>query len=338
MKARNALLIFFFLAVYFQSLILNFRQSHHIFKSRNIVHLAQKELKTFFSSWFWNKVDTYGHFGNWSKDTQKNGEVRYFTKITRQKDVEAIGDISIRLDPSFTQRVALIASELVFKSHDLEKARGVLFHSIVYYPEQLRLYRLYGEFGHIYHKKYNNHTKALRYFVKSKELLKRLNKKDYNFEDTFHIRLYAMNAGLSAYNLKKYDLAYEFYKLSGFESQSPEYTHRMEQLAFFQGDFKLLRKERVRGKKNKKAEKDFVEHKSHEGHDHSNETKLNKKPNIEEITLYNQKMKRKFLSLVPDVNESFHRPISWKTAHSILFVTIIFMLFFTLYRAKLNES
>jgi tetratricopeptide (TPR) repeat protein len=342
MKHRILLFLFVMISITFHSLILDFRQSHHVFTSRSMVQLVQKELQTFFSSWFWKKVDLYGHFGNWRKQVEKDGQVKYFSSIERQKDVEAMGEISISLDPSFTERVVLIASELALKKNDIEKARKILFHSIVYYPNQEKLYRLYGELGHICYVKLKDYDKAIRYFSKSVEELKKLNPKQYNSEDTFHIRLYGLEAGLSAFHTKDYDLAYQFYKLSGYESGTQEYNQRMEQTAMLFGDFQSMRKKREIVKREKKAEKDFVE--GHVGHDHSKGDheshegeEEQKDATQEQMIQYNQKMKQKFLSLVPEVNEKVFREISWKSSNSMLFmlITLMFAFNFYLQRQKL---
>lgn len=346
MKLRVFLFLFVMISIYFHSLILDFRQKHHVFTSRNMVHLVQQELQTFFSSWFWKKVDLYGHFGNWRKQVEKDGQVKYFSSLERQKDVEAMGEISIALDPSFTERVALIASELALKQNDIAKAKKILFHSIVYYPKQVKLYRLYGELGHIYYLKRKDYKTAISYYTKSIDSLRTLNPKLYNSEDTFHIRLYGLEAGLSAFHLKDYDLAYKFYKFSGYESGTPDYNQRMEQTAMFYGDFQSLRKQREITKKHKKAEKDFVEgHKGHDhsSHDHSNhdhsehktgEHKQVKETGAKELAAFNQKMKQRFLSLVPEVNEKVFREISWKSANSMLFTLFFLIFLFSFYQNR----
>ncbi|MCJ8343940.1 hypothetical protein MJH12_00195 [bacterium] len=346
MKSRVFIALFLFLAIYFQSLLLNYRQTHHIFKSRTVIHLLQKEFQVFFSSLFWNKVDTYGHFGDWKEEIQPDGQVKYFTSIERQKDVDAMGEISVALDPSFTERVALIASELALKRDDVSKARAILFRSIVYYPDQMKLYRLYGELGHIYYFKYNNYDKALRFFEKSRQFLKRVDPKSYNFEDTFHIRLYGLSAGLSAFKLRKYDLAFQFYRMSGYESGTKEYDLKMEQIAFYYGEFKSLRKERAKTKRRKKAEKKFIDHKDHkheeegheghghEGHDHGEEIHEKKEVSSVEIALYNKKIKDQFLSLVPKINERIYSAISYQTANYLYLAIFLMIFFYSLYRVQ----
>ncbi|MCO4784018.1 MAG: hypothetical protein KC646_16945 [Candidatus Cloacimonetes bacterium] len=339
MKTRIFLFFFVMISVYFHSLILDFRQEHNVFTSRNMIHLAQKELQTFFSSWFWKKVDLYGHFGNWRKQVEEDGQIKYFSTIERQKDVEAMGDLSISLDPSFTERVVLVASEAALKQNDIEKARKILFQSIVYYPNQVKRYRLFGELGHIYFVKFKDYERAIRYFKQSVLELKKLDPKSYNSEDTFHIRLYGLEAGLSAFHLKDHDLAYQFYKLSGYESGTEEYNQRMEQTAMLFGDFQSMRKQREISKKHKQKEKNFIEgheghdHASHEGHDHDH-VKEKQEATPEQIASYNLKMKARFLSVVPEVNEKVFQAISFKSANSMLFMIIIFMFFFSFYKQR----
>lgn len=303
-----------------------------------MLHLVQKELQTFFSSWFWKKVDLYGHFGSWRKQIEKDGQIKYYSSIGRQKDVEAMGEISVSLDPSFTERVALIGSELALKQNNLEKAKKLLFHSIVYYPNQVKLYRLYGELGHIYYVKFKDYERAVRYYSKSVDHLKKLAPNLYTSEDTFHIRLYGLEAGLSAFHIKDYDLAYQFYKFSGYESGTKEYNQRMEQTAILFGDFQSIRKTKEIVKKQKKAEQDFVE--GHVGHDHSthDHTEPNDVEKLEEdpnkVAEYNEKMKKRFLSLVPVINQKVFQEISWKSANSILFSLFILMFLFNFYQNR----
>jgi hypothetical protein len=333
------------LVVAINSVLLRYRQETGtaILSARSdVVSILQKELRFALSSYLWDKVDFYVHHGEWSEERTGN-RVNYYASYMNVPEYRPLLEWSTAVDPSFTEAVAILANSLAVSHGMVERAKGILKRSILDYPNQKRLYRLYGEYGLISYQLEKKFSVAVSFFRKSFQVLNRLPMRQWKAEDRFNIRNYGLSAAKSAFYVKDFELAYQFHKASGFESGSGEFQEKMMSMLHEKGEDGLREKHPLfRGpvKGGKRGANDLA-HEDHSGHNHDEgqhteleaqakietEKKLNSsKPVLSSAELRNRSLDR-FLYLIPQLKSEYFFPIS-RTFTIIL--VVIFLLELTL--------
>jgi tetratricopeptide (TPR) repeat protein len=330
---------FWGMAVTHNALLMNERQNYPTLVQTNIMDVFKKEFRFFLSSVFWEKVDTYGHFGDWEKE-EKDGKVEYYSVFKYQKEFVPLLKASVALDESFSQRVALLANTMAVSLGKVEEAQFLLRRAIGNHPKQERIFRLYGEMGLIAHQIEKNHPKALRWFEKCFSNLNRVKEGGWTRQDEFNLNLYGLSASLSAYLQKDYNLAYQYYKMGHFNNGSGEYQIKMEQILKERGEEELRKSVRLRRKDpnyyNEDDEHDHdhehgEHHDEHEHHDAHNENAvsgIDGKPYISKkdvLIAQAEKKKEIFLYMIPQVNEHLYFPIN-KNFACVLGIGLVFLL------------
>jgi len=255
------------LAVSFSAVILNLRQDHGVYNAKDVLDLLRENTRHFASDVVWSKVDTYGHFGDWIQEKEDRKEI-YYSIFSHQQEVRSLWRLSISLNSESTERVALVANGLGVSHGLLEEAVALLRGSIQQYPDQIRLYRLFGEMGILYFQVLKDGPRALRWFEKSLELLDRVPREQYNFDDVFNIKIYAFSASLIHFRQGNHMQAYEYHKMAFFESGPPEYDLVMDRFVEMASDQqnKAEAREYVKNAKKLKDEEDHHHHDHHHHH------------------------------------------------------------------------
>jgi len=331
------------LAIAINSVLLRYRQDTGtaVLSARtNVVSILQKELRFALSSYLWDKVDFYVHHGEWSEE-EKGGRVNYYASYMNVPEFRPLLEWSTTVDPSFTEAVAILANSLAVSHGLVKRAKGVLKRSILEYPGQQRLYRLYGEYGLINYQLDKDFPAAVRFFKKTFETLNRLPFRQWSSEDRFNIRNYGLSAAKSAFYTKDFELAYQFHKASGFESGSGDFQDKMQSMLKDKGEESLrerhpLFRRRLRGREHDSEHTDEKSHEGHEGHDHEGHD--HPEPKSSGIALAEKKDQSsspalsasqqkvratdRFLYLIPQVKTEYFFPISqtFTVALAVLFI------------------
>lgn len=304
----------------------------------DLLLVIRREFSGFLSAYAWQKMDFYGHFGEWVEQKGENGEVQYMSIFKYQEEYLPITRFSVELDPSFVERVAIVGNNMATSLEMPEEGISLMQRAILQNRENPRLYRLYGEVGLIHFQVLKNPQAALRWFAEVRHFLKNLPLEQWEAQDAFHIRLYGLYAALAALELEQIELAFDYWKFSRFEPGPSILTQLLgplktslplelwpqwpPQLSSTQKAF--LMREGLLDSQEPETEKpddhDHADHDhqghNHEGHDHEglffvNEEELRHKLAKEELT---RRMEEVFLSLVPQLRSSLFFPIGWNLA------------------------
>ena len=65
------------IAICLATLLLNMRQDARVYLAKDIFDQLREETRYFASDLLWQRVDTYGHFGEWIKEKDGNKELYY---------------------------------------------------------------------------------------------------------------------------------------------------------------------------------------------------------------------------------------------------------------------
>ncbi len=240
-------LLFSFLsaAICLASVLLNLRQTAGVYLAKDIFDQVREETRYFASDLLWQRVDTYGHFGEWIKETDGNKE-SYYSVFSKQAEVRALWRLSVGLNTKNISRVCLVANALGINHQLFDEALTMLRGAILQHQDHERLYRFYGEMGIIYFQGMRDPIKALRHFKRSIEVLRRLNPQDYLFEDLFNIRLYAFSASMILFNANQIEEAYKYHRMAFYEPGNDQYNAAMNNMLYEKGEqqVKLIQKQR----------------------------------------------------------------------------------------------
>ena len=112
--------------------------------------------------------------------------------------------------------------------------------------------------------------KALRHLKKSIEVLRRLNPREYSFEDLFNIRLYAFSASMILYQADQLEDAYKYHRIAFYESGNDEYNLAMTKMLNDKGEqqVKAIQKQRY-NEIRKKHQRQGHTHSHGHAHSHS---------------------------------------------------------------------
>ena len=191
--------------------------------------LVRKELSGFLSSYLWQKVDVYGHFGKWIEEEQ-GGNTSYLSIFKDQKEFVPLTRASVSLDSSFLGRVAVIANTMAVSLGKEEDALVLLKATIIEQAQHKAIFRLYGEVGLIEYQVRKNCNVALRYLEKSMELSQRMKNDDYSSDDLFNRRFYGLAGAMCSFNQGDIPTAFRFHEWSFFEPGSEEFEAVMRPL------------------------------------------------------------------------------------------------------------
>ena len=350
------------------TVLLNMRQTAGVFLAQDIFDQLREETRYFASDLLWQRVDTYGHFGEWIKEKDGNKEL-YYSVFSKQDEVRALWRLSVGLNNENISRVCLVANALGVNHKLFDEALTILRGAILQHQDHMRLYRLYGEMGIIYFQGMKDPIIALRYFQRSIEVLRRLNPNQYSFEDLFNIRLYAFSASLIMFQAGQLEDAYRYHRIAFYESGNNEYNIAMNKILQEKNEqqIKVMQKQRydeIREKHQRQGHTHSHGH-AHSHHDHhhndshannhsheidnkslqrvENETSSSQntpeknlirgKMDRSEMQNERQKMRNIFIHMIPQVNAQFYFPIKSLSTNIFLFLSL-FPFFYLALRRK----
>ena len=119
------------IAICLATLLLNMRQDAGVYLAKDIFDQLREETDTFASDLLWQRVDTYGHFGEWIKEKDGNKEL-YYSVFSKQDEVRALWRLSVGLNNENISRVCLVANALGVNHKLFDEAltilRGLFFN------------------------------------------------------------------------------------------------------------------------------------------------------------------------------------------------------------------
>ena len=349
--------------------LLNMRQTAGVYLAKDIFDQLREETRYFASDLLWQRVDTYGHFGEWIKERDGNKEL-YYSVFSKQAEVRALWRLSVGLNNENISRVCLVANALGINHKLFDEALTILRGAILQHQDHIRLYRLYGEMGIIYFQGMRDPIKALRHLKKSIEVLRRLNPREYSFEDLFNIRLYAFSASMILFQADQFEDAYKYHRIAFYESGNDEYNLAMTKMLNDKGEqqVKAIQKQRyneIRKKHQSQGHTHSHGHNHSHSHDHhhndfdtSNHTHQIEDKNVQavetehlfsqnnsekkiirgsmdrsEMQNERQEMRNIFIHMIPQVNPQFYFPIKSSSINLFLLLSLL-PLFYLILRRK----
>lgn len=341
-KIFNSGMFALILAVICASLMLNLRQSIGVFLAKGLFDQLREETRYFSSDLLWQRVDSYGHFGEWIKE-ENNGAESSYSVFVKQQEVRSLWRLSIGLNNENISRVCLVANSLGINLQLFEEAKDLLRSSILILPDHPRKYRLFGELGIIYLQGEKNAVTALRYLTKSIEVLKILNPQDYTFEDLFNIRLYAFSASLIYFQSGNLTEAYRYHKIAFFESGNDDYNKAMNEIMVIRGEENIKDLQKSRYEKIKTHHQ--LQNRGHSETDNQDsmtlETKDDKEPGgkllfkkalaqIKSAESQRKALQDKYVYLIPEVNSQMTLPIDRSGSRVFMLLGLVGILFLVL--------
>ena len=354
-------------AICLATLLLNMRQDAGVYLAKDIFDQLREETRYFASDLLWQRVDTYGHFGEWIKEKDGNKEL-YYSVFSKQDEVRALWRLSVGLNNENISRVCLVANALGVNHKLFDEALIILRGAILQHQDHVRLYRLYGEMGIFYFQGMRDPIKALRHLQRSIEVLRRLNTQEYSFEDLFNIRLYAFSASMILFQAGQLENAYKYHRIAFYESGNDEYNSAMTKLLREKGEqqLKVIQKQRYDEIREKNLREGHTHSHGHaHSHDHhhndshsnnhihkkedpglqtvenelsSDQNKSEKKiirgsMDRSEMQIERQEMKNIFIHMIPQVNSQFYFPIKSSGIKLFLLLSLL-PLFYLILRRK----
>lgn len=304
----------------FSSMILNLRQDFRLGQHLELNQLLKQEATSFLGSYFWQKMDFYGHYGEWIED-REGDTVHYLSMFKAQKEFVPLIESSVTLDPTEVSRVTLFANTLGTSLDQLDKARTILQQSIIKSPQEMRIWRLYGELGLLYSQVANDCQTALRYYDKAMVFSRRHRLEDYNREDLMNRRFYGYYAASCLVSSGNPDKAFPFYMWSFFEKGNEEFEAALKPFR------DALPKELHPSLPDIAPETGSEDHHHHHSVDcnhHSHQTDADMVPATAEerqemmqqrLQASYDKMKERYMSVVPDYRSELIVPITWQAGH-----------------------
>lgn len=358
-------LLFSFLtgAICLASVLLNLRQTAGVYLAKDIFDQVREETRYFASDLLWQRVDTYGHFGEWIKKTDGNKE-SYYSIFSKQAEVRALWRLSVGLNTKNISRVCLVANALGINHQLFDEALTILRGAILEHQDHRRLYRFYGEMGIIYSQGMRDPIKALRHFKRSIEVLRRLNPQDYIFEDLFNIRLYAFSASKILFDANQMEEAYKYHRIAFYEPGDDQYNAAMNKMLYEKGEQQLKNIQKQRYDKiRKKYQQQGHSHSHGHGHGHhhssnntdhshvkdeqtsplavnqhsTSQTKEDKeilRGSMDRSEMENERqlMRNIFVHMIPQINSQFYLPIGTTSTNLFLLLSLIPLLYLILRR------
>ena len=353
-------------AICLASTLLNLRQAAGVYLAKDIFDQIREETRYFASDLLWQRVDTYGHFGEWIKEKDGDKEF-YYSVFSKQAEIRALWRLSVSLNNENISRVCLVANALGVNHQRFDEALTILRGAILQHPDHKRLYRLYGEMGIIYFQGIRDPIKALRHLKHSIEVLRKLNPQEYSFEDLFNIRLYAFSASIILFNAKQPEEAYKYHRMAFYEPGNDEYNAAMNKMLDEKNEqqVKIIQKQRYE-KIRKKYQKQGHSHGHSHGHGHDHhhsssnmdhthvedtqsmvsavnpksESKVKKDKEVirgsmdrHDMENERQDMRNIFVHMIPQVNTQFYLPIGVTSMNIFLLLSLI-PLFYLILRRK----
>ena len=335
-------------AICLANVLLNLRQTAGVYLAKDIFDQLREETRYFASDLLWQRVDTYGHFGDWTKEKDGNKEL-YYSIFSKQAEVRALWRLSVGLNNENISRVCLVANALGVNHGLFDEALSLLRGTILQHQDHKRLYRLYGEIGIIYYQGMRDPIRALRYFQRSVEVLRRLNPQEYVFEDLFNIRLYAFSASMILFQSNQLEKAYKYHRIAFYEPGNDKYNLAMNKLLNEKGEqqVKVIQKRRYDEIREKHQRQGHTHSHGHgHSHDHHSdkhthtidEKHLQKVDNSQkkimrgsmdrsEMLKERQKMRNLFIHMIPQVNSQFYFPIKSSSINLFLFLSLLPLLY-----------
>lgn len=237
-KVFKIWLILLVVAMSCAAILINLRQDIGVFLAKDLFDQLREETRYFASDFLWQKVDAYGHYGDWIKEKDDSRESSY-SVFSQQNEVRSLWNLSVGINNENISRVCLVANSLGINSGLTKEAIDLLRGTILEHPDHIRKYRLYGELGVIYLQGQQEPIKALRYFEKSIEVLRKLDPKEYSFEDLFNIRLYSFSASIILFQAGLLERAYKYHRNAFFESGDDAYNAAMHKIMLEKGEQKI---------------------------------------------------------------------------------------------------
>lgn len=332
----QAVLLPLALAIAFSALMLEFRQDMKQGGKPDILALLKLEASSFLGSVLWQKMDFYGHYGHWIEE-RDGDQIHYVSMFKAQREFVPLVKSSVALDPSSVSRVTLLANTLGASLERFEEARVVLQQSAIRYPQEMRLWRIYGEMGLLYSQVQNDCETALRYFDRAMFLSRRHPLAEYNREDLMNRRFYGYYAANCWIQAKNPDKAFPYAMWSFFEKGNAEYE---EVLRPFR---EALPPEMVPVLPKIAPEIGSEEH-HHHHHDDPNhvhdiqcleDEKLRAAQVQDKLTESYERTRERYMSLIPELRSELMFPISWFAAGCFLAGAVILSILSVVFAKKL---
>tara|TARA_Y100000589_G_C27188613_1_gene643775 strand:+ start:1655 stop:2776 length:1122 start_codon:yes stop_codon:yes gene_type:complete len=354
-------------AICLASVLLNLRQTAGVYLAKDIFDQVREETRYFASDLLWQRVDTYGHFGEWIKEKDGNKEL-YYSVFSKQSEVRALWRLSVGLNNKNISRVCLVANALGVNHQLFDEALTILRGAILKHQDHKRLYRFYGEMGIIYFQGMRDPIKALRHFKRSIEVLRRLNPQDYLFEDLFNIRLYAFSASVILFNANQIEEAYKYHRMGFYEPGNDQYNAAMNKMLYEKGEqqLKVIQKQRYEKIRKKHQQQGHTHSHGHghgHGHDHHNSSNNTDHSHVEEkqtsssaadqnstiqtkgdkeilrgsmdrseMENERQLMRNIFVHMIPQINSQFYLQVGAASTNLFLLLSLIPLLYLILRR------
>jgi hypothetical protein len=286
------------------SILVNQRMDRPGLVKQSIAEYFQSELRFFASSVLWKKLDTYGHYGKW-KEKKSGDQILYYSSFRQQDEFMPLLKTTVKMDPELISRSALYASELYAQGKESEAI--YFFRSLrMRFPENERLYRIYGELGLIATREHRT-RQALRYYERAFEVLPLLKEESRDWEDNIYVRMYAGMASQEAYQLGFYEKAFEYFVLSDYQPGSESYMAKMHSMmADSAKQWQVQKQEPV------------SHHKEEHEHHHDEEIEVPEKPHMESHHHHHeheevspQDVKKHYYYFFPRINTHLFYPINW---------------------------